>query len=179
LGLREQAIPFLRLLAEQTQLTVHIAVISQNDVVLIDKVAPMGKPSLPTWVGKRLPIHCTGTGKALLAYMSEHEIDHHFRHGFIRYNDNTIVSPARMKEELSKIRTNGYAYDDEEETIGLRCIGAPLFSGDGRPVAAISIAGTIAEINEENIAQLADLVKTAAKQISSSLASSGIESTDL
>lgn len=178
LDLRERAAPFLRLLAEQTQLTVHIAVISQNDVVLIDKVGPSGHPSLPTWIGKRLPIHCTGTGKALLAYMSEVEIEHHFRQGFIRYNDNTIVSPAKMKEELSKIRAGGYAYDDEEETIGLRCIGAPLFAGGEQPVAAISIAGTVAEINEENVIELSNLVRTAAKRISASLTGAGIDSTD-
>ena len=178
LDLRERAAPFLRLLADRTQLTVHIAVISQNDVVLIDKVAPNGRPSLPTWIGKRLPIHCTGTGKALLAHMSEEEIEYHFRHGFIRYNDNTIVSPAKMKEELSKIRASGYAYDDEEETIGLRCIGAPLFAGGEQPVAAISIAGTVAEINEENVAELSNLVRTAAKRISASLAGAGVDSSD-
>ena len=175
LGVREQAVPFLRVLAEQSQMTVHIAVISQDDVVLIDKVAPSGHPQLPTWVGKRLPIHCTGTGKALMAYMPEDQIEHHIRQGFVRYNDNTIVSPAKMREELGKIRANGFAFDDEEETIGLRCIGAPLFDGGEQPVAAISIAGTIAEINEENLSELSNLVKHTAKRISANLLAAGID----
>jgi DNA-binding IclR family transcriptional regulator len=84
-----------------------------------------------------------------------------------------------MKEELTKIPASGYAHDDEEETIGLRCIGAPLFAGGEQPVvAAISIAGTIAEINEENVAELSNLVRTAAKRISASLAGAGVDSSD-
>jgi len=169
LGVREQALPFLRILAEQSKLTVHLAVVSQDDVVLIDKVAPTGYPQLPTWVGKRLPIHCTGTGKALMAYMAEDQLEHHFRQGFIRYNENTIVSAAKMREELAKIRANGFALDDEEETIGLRCIGAALFDGGAHSVAAISIAGTTAEINAENLNELSKLVKTAANKISANL----------
>jgi DNA-binding IclR family transcriptional regulator len=175
LGLREQALPFLRELAERSQLTVHVAVISQDDVVLIEKVAPSGHPQLATWVGKRLPIHCTGTGKALMSYMPQEQLEHHFRQGFIRYNDNTIVSPARMREELGKIRANGFAFDDEEETIGLRCIGAPLFDGGEQPVAAISVAGTIAEINEENLTELTQMVKNTALAISAHLVDSGID----
>ncbi|MEO8127891.1 MAG: IclR family transcriptional regulator [Bryobacteraceae bacterium] len=173
LGLREQALPFLRELAEHSQLTVHAAVISQDDVVLIEKVAPSGYPPLPTWVGKRLPIHCTGAGKALMSYMPQEQLEHHFRQGFIRYNDNTIVSPARMKLELERIRANGFAFDDEEETVGLRCIGAPLFDGGEQPVAAISIAGTIAEINDENLNDLARMVKNTAQAISARLVESG------
>src|SRR6476659_5921113 len=63
-GVREPAAPFLRTLMQKTGLTVHLGVIAQNEVVLIDKMAPVTLQQLPTWVGKRMPIHCTGLGKA-------------------------------------------------------------------------------------------------------------------
>lgn len=169
LGVREHATPFLRKLAQQTGLTAHLAMISQDELVLIDRVAPAGQQQLPTWIGKRLPIHCTGTGKALMAYMPEEQLHHHFQQGFIRYNENTIVSAVKLREELAKTRANGYAFDDEEETIGLRCIGAPVFGDDDLAVAAVSVAGTTAQINEETLKSLSEEVMRTAESISSSL----------
>lgn len=165
LGVRERAAPLLRELMEQTQLTVHLAVIMQNELVLIDKVAPRGASQLATWVGKRLPIHCTGAGKALMAFMPEIQLDALFRQGLIRYNENTIVSPKKLREEIQRIRSNGFAIDDEEETLGLRCIGAPVFDYNQHAIAAISIAGTTTQINDENVATLSGVVKLAADRI--------------
>ena len=104
LGVREPAAPFLRTLMQKTGLTVHLGVIAQNEVVLIDKVAPAAGQSLATWVGKRMPIHCTGMGKALMAYLPEEQIDYHIKQGLIRYNENTIVSAGKLKDELLRIR---------------------------------------------------------------------------
>jgi DNA-binding IclR family transcriptional regulator len=169
LGLREHAAPFLRRLAQHTGLTAHLAVISQDELVLIDRVAPAASQQLPTWIGKRLPIHCTGTGKALMAYMPDEQLRHHFQQGFVRYNENTIVSTAKLREELARIRANGYAYDDEEETIGLRCIGAAILGEGGFAVAAVSVAGTTAQINDETREMLSREVMGTAGSISTSL----------
>jgi len=169
LGIRERAAPFLRALMDQTGLTVHLAAISQNEVVVIDKIAPAAIQPLATWVGKRLPIHCTGAGKSLMAFLPEEQIEYHIKQGLTRYNDNTIALAGRLREDLSRVRANGFAVDDEEETIGLRCIGVPIFDESNQVVAAVSIAGTTAQINEDNLGRLAGIVKQTGESISASL----------
>jgi len=172
LSLREEARPSLRRLMESTGLTVHMALLEQNEVVLIEKAEP--SPSrLPTWVGKRMAIHCTGVGKALLAYLPEERVNQIIRHGLIRYNDNTIVSARKLLQELARIRQLGYALDDEEETIGLRCLGAPILDGSGQPIAAISIAGTTDEVTPENLEALVAQLKGIARELSRHLATHG------
>jgi len=166
LGIRGPAAPFLRLLMQKTGLTVHLGVISQNEVVLIDKAAPTKGPPLATWVGKRMPIHCTGLGKALMAYLPAEQIEHHIQQGLIRYNENTIVSASKLKDEYQRIRGRGFALDDEEETVGLRCIGAPLFDQNNQAVAAISIAGTSSQLADEKLESLVRAVTQAAGAIS-------------
>lgn len=169
LGVREPAAPFLRTLMQQTGLTVHLGVISQNEVVLIDKVAHTGGQQMATWVGKRLPIHCTGMGKALMAYLPEEQIEYHIKLGLIRYNENTIVSASKLKDELLRIRSHGFAIDDEEETVGLRCIGAPMFDKNNQAIAAISIVGTTTQISDEKLDGLARVVRQTAAAISAHL----------
>jgi DNA-binding IclR family transcriptional regulator len=171
LWVREPAAPFLRALMLKTGLTVHLGVIAQNEVVLIDKVAPAAGQQLATWVGKRMPIHCTGLGKALMAYLPEEQIQSHIKQGLIRYNENTIVSASRLKDELLRIRSHGYAIDDEEETVGLRCLGAPVFDKNKQAAAAISIAGTSEQLSDEKVDRLVRALKQAAASVSAELSS--------
>jgi DNA-binding IclR family transcriptional regulator len=169
LGVREPAAPFLRTLMQKTGLTVHLGVIAQNEVVLIDKVAPAAGQQLATWVGKRMPIHCTGMGKALMAYLPEEQIEYHIRQGLIRYNENTIVSASKLKDDLVRIQSHGYAIDDEEETVGLRCIGAPVFDKNNQAVAAISVAGTSVQLSDQKLDGIVRAVKQTAAAISAHL----------
>ena len=76
--------------------------------------------------------------------------------GLPRHNENTIVSGRKLKQQLLQVRACGYALDDEEEEIGLRCVGVPVFDHEGRVVAAISVSGTTAQIHSDNLTALAD-----------------------
>lgn len=168
LGIREKGTPFLQRLARETGLTGHLTILSQSELVILDKATPVGKGPLPTWIGKWLPVHCTAAGKALLAFQPEDVIDLCINRGLIRYNENTIVSAKRLRADLERIRIRGYSIDDEEETLGLRCVGAPVLQGS-ISVAAISLSGTTLEIHEENVDRLGQQVRQAADAISASL----------
>ncbi len=171
LELREQAAPVLQKLAEQTRLTVHLAILEQNEAVLIDKVEPLGTFKLATWLGKRMDVHCTAVGKALIAYLPEEELDRLIRErGLPRHNDNSIVSGKKLREELERVRKMGCSTDDEEDEIGRRCIGAPVFDGAGNVLAAISISGTSSQVTHENFSVLADQVRGSAATLSRALA---------
>ncbi len=167
--LREEARPYLETLRDNTGLTVHMGILERNEAVLIEKIEPSGPLKLATWIGKRMPLHCTGVGQALVAYLPEGEIDQWIRQGLLRYNENTIVSSRKFKEKLALVRKLGHSYDDEEETIGLRCLGAPIRNLTGKVIAAISVAGTVAQINLQNLPALVSQVKQTAASISQRL----------
>jgi DNA-binding IclR family transcriptional regulator len=84
----------------------------------------------------------------------------------LRHNENTICTLARLKEELARTQQAGFALDDEEEEIGVRCIGAPVFGTSGDVEAAISISGSVEQISDANLQRLASLVQETAFEMS-------------
>lgn len=163
--LREQAAPLLIRLRDSTSLTAHLAILEGDDVVLIEK---MESPKLHvnSWIGKRMDLHCTALGKALIAHLPDEQVEALLRsHGMLRHNDNTIVSIRRLKEELDSVRKRGYSIDDEEEEINVRCIGAPILDSHHRVLAAISITGTTAEVDDTTREGLIANVKSTAAAI--------------
>ncbi len=172
LGLREVARPFLTDLMGQTGIIVHLAVLEGNEAVIIDRISPPGSNAGADWVSRRLDINCTGVGKALAAFLPEEQFDQLITtQRFARHNDNTIVTIASLKKELYKVREQGYALDDEEDEIGVRCVGVPILDVDQRALAAISLAGTTEQIPLEKVRNLAVALKQTATEISYELVS--------
>jgi DNA-binding IclR family transcriptional regulator len=170
LDLREQAKPFLQKLMLRTGLTVHMAILEGAEAVIVEKVEAPGMLRLSTWVGRRLDANSSGVGKALLAFSPDETFDQFLvRRSLARNNKNTITSPERLKRELKMVRMLGYAFENEEGEIGFRCIGVPLFDSTGQVVAAISVAGTTAQIAEESVGKLARLIQQSATQISNQI----------
>jgi DNA-binding IclR family transcriptional regulator len=161
-SLRSQAATLLHKLMQDSGLTVHLAVMEEGEAILIDRVEAPGAPQLATWVGKRMGLHCTALGKALIAELSPDVLDELIRkQGLMRYNENTISSRRALRLTCENVQQLGYAIDDEEEEIGVRCIGAPVRNSAGEVVAAISISGTKTQL--ENIpARAAQVVHVAA-----------------
>jgi DNA-binding IclR family transcriptional regulator len=172
--LREKAAPLLHSLAAESGLTAHLAILDRDEVAVVGKVEPPGHPRVATWIGKRVDIHCTSLGKCLLAYSPEPEVDRLIvGRTLLRHNENTIVSTVQLKRELVRIRAVGYAMDDEEEEIGVRCIGAPVWNWAGVIAAAVSVTGRTSQIHSETVEQIADLVKRTALGISKQLGFGG------
>ena len=168
--IRENAANFLQSLMQRSRLTVHMALIEGDEAVLIEKVEPPGLVRLATWVGKRLDLHCSAVGKCLLAYLPEGEFLRLVRdRGLPRNNENTITSIRRLKQQMTQIRQAGYAIEDEEGEIGCRCVGAPVFDHSGNVVAAISVAGTTAQVRSEDLTYFGQLVRQTASDISEAL----------
>jgi DNA-binding IclR family transcriptional regulator len=170
LELNDVAEPLLNILMEQTRMTVHMAVLEGDEAILIHKVEPPGLLKLATWVGKRMDAHCTGIGKAIMAHLPAEQLDRLIKeHRMPRHNENTIVSGRKLKEQLALAAKQRYAFDDEEDEIGLRCIGCPVFDHTGKVVAAVSISGTINQITSDNVSSLAEKVKRISASISQRL----------
>lgn len=169
-NLRQQAVPFLLPLAAKTGLTVHMAILEGSEAVLIERIESSGLVKLNTWVGQRMHVNCTALGKALAAFLSEEEFKRLVQNRrLIKHNQNTINSMARLRDELRRVRSVGYAVDDEEEEVGVRCVGAPVFDYSRRVVAALSLAGTTVQIPEGQVGTLARMVQETAAKISREL----------
>jgi DNA-binding IclR family transcriptional regulator len=171
IDLRAQAAPLLSALMQKLRMTLHLAILERGEAVLIEKLEPPNLHKLATWIGKRMDVHCTGVGKALIAHLPQEELDHLVRErGLPRHNENTIVSIQKLGEQLAQVRRIGYALDNEEDEIGLRCVACPVLDQNGKPIAAISVAGTTSQITGDNLTLLADELKRAASHISAGLA---------
>jgi len=170
LALPELALPHLKWLVEQTRLTAHLAILERNHAVFIQKVDSPGMIKFDTYVGKRADLHCTGVGKVLLAYASQ-EIAQEILsvESFPRYTNLTITSPANLKKELSLVRKKGYSVDDEEEELGVRCVGVPVLNRSGESVGAVSVTGTVSQVRRDRLDELAEIVKQAAAKVSGAL----------
>lgn len=165
--LRQKAGPLLCELTQRTGLTTHMAILENNEALLIAKVEPSGGLPVATWVGKRIDYHCTSLGKALIAWRREEEINRLVtERRMLRHNENTISTLARLKAELMRTRQAGYSIDDEEEEIGVRCIGAPVLGPSGEVEAAISVSATIEQIPSEDVPRMGALVQEIAFEMS-------------
>jgi len=139
--LREAALPFLEDVFVATRETVHLAVVDGLEVVYVERIAGHRSPEIPSAVAGRLPLHCTATGKALLANGPAELLTGVLAAGLERRTPFTIVVPALLVEELAKVRTSGIAFEREETRISFVSVAAPVFGRKGQVLAAISVTG--------------------------------------
>lgn len=174
IDLRNEARPYCEALVHKYSVTVHLAARYGGDVIYIDKIDAPGAIIVYSHLGRHAPIYCTGVGKAIMAYLSEDEFRNIFAKGDLKkYTENTITDPEELAKEVLRIRSCGYAIDNEEIEIGLRCIAAPIFNCNNLPVAAISVSGPTARIPMKQIETIAKEVKECASQISQRLGHKG------
>jgi DNA-binding IclR family transcriptional regulator len=163
--------PTLRALVDRTHLTAHVAVLDRGEAVYIEKVEAAGFIRMDTWVGRRMKVHSTSIGKVLVAQLRTEEVEAIVReHGFEKRTPKTIASLTRFLTELGKVRQRGYALDDEENSLGARCLAVPIFGLSGAVEAALGVTGTTAQIAPAQVPKLAEVLKEAARRVSRQLA---------
>ncbi len=169
LDFRKEAKPFLEDLSKRIQETVHLVILDQNEVLYIDKMESNDNPSglrMASRVGSRTPAHSCAVGKVFLAHFSEKELDEFIKStGLPKMTENTISDPARLKEHLKLVRSQGYVVDDEENEKGIRCVAAPIRNEIGTVIAATSISGPAIRITRKKIQESLrdEIINTTAK----------------
>jgi len=159
------ALPFLRQLRDETGETVNLGLLDQGDVVFLTQVESRELMRAITRPGGRSPLPSTAMGQALLSAMSEPEIAEVLRQRLPRRTANAIARPTALQGVIAATRARGYAIDDEENAVGLRCVAAPVFDEFRRPYAAISIAGPSVRVTLRRIVELGPQVVAAARAI--------------
>ncbi|HTQ61294.1 MAG TPA: IclR family transcriptional regulator [Candidatus Solibacter sp.] len=179
-SLRKISRPVLQELWRVTGETVNLGTLDGQDVFYLDVLQSPHPFRMASPVGSWRPVYCTAMGKALTAFLPPDEKEHVLNSlKFERLTPRTIVQPMRLRKELDNIRQRGYGLDDEEATLGARCISAPVMIDQGKVAAAISVAGPVARMSREKIPLLAKAVIASAKTISARLDASSFVDTDL
>ena len=138
--LRKHIRPFLEDLHNETKFTTNLAIQDGTTGVFVDKIeAKNFGIKLFSELGKTFPLYCTGMGKVFLAYSSESVVNELLNTPLDAITEKTITDADRLKQELSQVREQGYAIDNEEITRGIICVAAPVFKNNQELVAAISV----------------------------------------
>jgi IclR family transcriptional regulator, KDG regulon repressor len=161
-----EAKPWLMTLREQTGETVDLSILDHGGVVCINFLESQKVNRISSGIGLRKPVHCTAEGKALIAFQPPLAIERIIDAGLERRTPRTIIEPAALQDELSKVRALGYATDDEEYELGVRSIAAPIRDDSGNSVAAVGVTGPSHRLSMNRLLDLERHVTGAAAAIS-------------
>jgi DNA-binding IclR family transcriptional regulator len=165
--LQAVARPILWELWKSTQETVNLAVLDQGTVLYVDVIESPHEFRLSSRVGTRRSLHVTALGKALAAFLPvDLRASILSTIKFQPATPKTIMNLVHFRQELEKIRRQGYAVDDEEAVQGARCVSAPILNADREPIAAVSVSGPVTRVSPNQVAALAGAVSSAARAIS-------------
>lgn len=168
--IRSIAKPFMQKLNNQLGDMIQLATEDQGEVLYLDKIDSHHLIRIVSEIGRRLPMHCSGLGKSILAYLPEGKVKQIIRqHGMHSFTERTITTLPALLKELEKIRSQGYAVDDQEVMMGLRCVAAPIFDSRGQVKYAVSVSGLCSEMSGERMERVIVLVKETADSISSAM----------
>ncbi len=177
LGQHELAVeaqPFMKVVVAELNETVQLAVLDGMDNVYIGKVDCTHPVRLQSAVGKRLPAHATGLGKALLAALTPGELEQRLEGAALTgFTTRTITDRVRLLAQLEAIRRAGFAVDDQEYTPGLRCVAVPVRDHRGATVAALSASVPMMRAHISPLWKALTLVAMASLRISERVGASG------
>jgi IclR family transcriptional regulator, acetate operon repressor len=165
-----QAVPYLRKLRDLTRETANLAVVDDEFIIVLTRMESREIMRSLTKVGGRVAMVASGVGKAVLATYSDADVNAIIcRQGMPRLTEKSIVRPGELFRELEAIRRQGYAVDDEEARMGLRCVAAVVYSDCSEPLAAISVSGMTSRVTEERVPELGKIVHDVAAELTVAL----------
>lgn len=163
LDLRQMVHPLLAQVHEKYNETVHLGVLAGNEIIYLDKIEAIRPIKLTSVIGGRNPAHCTGLGKALLAWTfpTDDELKQWFeQHAPLEKRQTaTRVTFKELSEELARCREQGYALDLSENELGVACTAVPLFLGGTRPEAAMSLSAPDSRMPESDLRDVAAFLR--------------------
>jgi DNA-binding IclR family transcriptional regulator len=164
LDLVQEARPVSRQLAADTGETVNIAVLADNSALYLDQVAGTSALQSHNWVGQHIPLHATSNGKVLLGGLDDVRLDAALG-TLTTYTPHTITHRADLRDEVARVREQGYAVAVDELEVGLTAVAAPIRNADGDVVASMSVSGPSFRLPEERVDEVVRLVVAAAADV--------------
>lgn len=171
--LHSAARPYLEELNRQFGETFSLGILDGDEIVYLDRVLGTRPYHTSYSVGARTTAHSTALGKAILAFSPGTVVDRVIKAGLRPRTEHTIADPERLRADLRMTAARGYAYDNQESVIGIRCIAGPVFDRSGDVVAAISVSALAARVTGDYAKTLAKRTVALAAALSSRLGYSG------
>lgn len=141
IDIRDVALPFMRDLNQATGETVHLAILTNGHVVFIEKIESQHPVRMYSRIGLIAPLHCTGVAKAILAQLPPAEQDALIdATDLTEYTQHTLTTPEALRADLELTRARGFAVDEQEHELGIRCVAAPIMHADGRVAGSLSVS---------------------------------------
>jgi IclR family acetate operon transcriptional repressor len=169
-SIAELGLPTLRDLSSITGMTARLASNESGYPVFIERIDGEGSVRFHAPLGQREQPHATAAGKAILAYLEEHDVRRVLGEaGMPRYTPKTLTDIVALLTELERVRSEGYALDDEEEAEGVFCVGAAFFDHQGACAGALSVTGLKVDVPLREVRQLGLTVREHADRVSSML----------
>ncbi len=171
LEIRKIARPFMKKLSDALDCTIHLTVMTHGEVLPIESFESGNTYwhnfSFPGGVGIPAPLHATGAGKAILAYLSTEEIETMIqKKGLEKFTEHTITDPDRLRADLDATRRRGYAVTDGEHDEMVRSVAAPIRDHEGQVIASLSALGLASRFALERLPDISVPVVEAAEEIS-------------
>lgn len=162
--------PYMTHLTSLSNETSHLAILEDSEIVYLAKVDGNQAIRMQSRTGMRTHVHSTAVGKAILAFLPEEQRKEVLERIQLNSRTNkTITNKEALLTQLEEVRSRGYSVDDEENEMGIRCVGAPIFDHVGRSVGAISLSGWTITMTRDRLPQLAVEVMSICNQISQEL----------
>ncbi len=162
--------PYLEKLADKLGETINLAILDNNEVLLLDKYKPDYGFQIGAQIGTRLKPHCIAVGKVLISHLEEEELDLLIeKNGLPRMTTNTIIDKDKLKSHLKQVFKEGFAEDNGELMENMRCIAAPIYNHKGENIAAISISSLDSKLRGEVFDESKKLLLDYSKKISKNL----------
>ena len=156
---------YLQRLSDECGEMVDLAVLDGAEVVYLQVIEGPQRVKLAARVGQRLPAFCTASGKAFLAYLPHDEVSRILGQSLLKYTENTLVSLTDLYEDLRVARERGFAISEEEYEKDINAVAAPILDANGRPVAAVAIAGPSFRLPHERMLMLGQSIQATIEAI--------------
>jgi len=164
---RSAALPIMKELAKKTEESIDLNIFSDDRRVSIEKIESPHDVRRTIQLGKSLPLYCGGSGKALLAFLPDEDINRFVKkEKLLKLGPTTITDPKKLKKHLKEIKRKGYAISFEERVLGSASIAAPILNCSGEVVASLSVSGPVSRFTKKKISIFISLVKEATDKIS-------------
>jgi len=172
--IRRIARPFMENLVSMFNETVNLGYWDGKVIINIDKLDSSNVLRANSTIGTLMPAHCTSLGKSILAFLPDAELNTYLKCATLdSYMPNTIATKEALLEELEQTRQRGFAIDNEEWIMGIRCVAAPIYDAIGHPSYAISIAGPAIRMTPEMVDRMQEKVREACSKISAQFRKNG------
>ncbi len=151
--------PYLQKLVKEVGETAYFSIPHEDEVLYLEAVYPSGLLNQSVAIqGWKVKMYCTGSGKAMMAFLDEDVIEEYIHQELPQITEYTITDPVELKKELKLIQQRGYALDNMELEIGTRCVAVPLFNRRGILEGAISVSGSALRLTDDKIMEYVDIL---------------------